>query len=129
MATHLKEVENLLSDMTIANEQHVSKLLPTKPRPVYSMPCPNYISFSNSFLPYIVIFIGTKLINTERITQVDNSLEIRPPYRPLVYCKGTLTEHISGYVDSMKRNSFKIMPSFLKVTTDFLCKLDDNVTQ
>ena len=65
------------------------------------------------------------LTNTEQITQVANSLEIRPPYRPIVSCKGTLTEHISGHVDSILQNFLDKIPSFLKDTTDFLCKLND----
>ena len=65
------------------------------------------------------------LINTEQLNQVANSLEIRPPYRPIVSCKGTLTEHISGHVDSILQNFLDKIPSFLKDTTDFLGKLND----
>ena len=40
METHLKEAENLLKSVTIANKQHVSKLLPTQPIPdiFYALP-------------------------------------------------------------------------------------------
>ena len=65
------------------------------------------------------------LINTEQITQVSISLEIRPPYRPIASCKGTLTEHIPGYVDFISQKCLDKIPSFLKDTTDFLCKLND----
>ena len=65
------------------------------------------------------------LTNTEQITQVANSLDIRPPYRPIVSCKGTLTKHISRHVDSILQNFLDKIPSFLKDTTDFLCKLND----
>ena len=40
MLTHLKEAENRLNSITIANKQHVSKLLPTQPKPglFYALP-------------------------------------------------------------------------------------------
>ena len=56
--------------------------------------------------------LNKTLIGTEQIMQVANSLEIRPPNRPIVSRRGTLTEHISGYVDSILLN--KKIPSFLK---------------
>ena len=64
------------------------------------------------------------LTNTEQITQVANSLDIRTPYRPIVSCNATLTEHISGYVHSILLNVLDKIHSFLKDTTDFLCKLN-----
>ena len=62
---------------------------------------------------------------TIQITQVAKSFEIRPPYRPIVFCKGTLTEHISSHVDSILQNFLDKIPSFHKDTTDFLCELND----
>ena len=126
MHTHLKEAEYLLNNITVANKQVVSKLLPTQPKPglFYALPRLHklkqliYSKYNHSHL------INT-LTNTEQITQVANSLEIRPPYRPIVSCKGTLTEHISGHVDSILQNFLDKIPSFLKDTTDFLYKLND----
>ena len=62
-------------------------------------------------------------MNTEQITQAAISLEIKPPYRPIALCKGTLTEHISRSVDSILQSTLLKIPSFLKDTTDILCKL------
>ena len=62
------------------------------------------------------------LINTEQIAHVASSLAIRPPYRPIVSCKGALTEHISGNVDSILQ--IKKYPA-CTVTTDFLCRQND----
>ena len=45
--------------------------------------------------------LNKSLKYTEQITLVANWLEIRPPVRPIVSHKGTLTEHIGGYVDSI----------------------------
>ena len=40
MQTHLKEAENLLNNVTVANTQVISKLLPTQPKPglFYALP-------------------------------------------------------------------------------------------
>ena len=102
MQTHLNEAKNLLNNITVDNKQVVSQLLPAQPRPglFYALPKLHKLKplisskYNNSHL------INT-LTNTEQITQVANSLEIRPPYRPIVSCKGTLTEHISEHVDSI----------------------------
>ena len=56
METHLKEAENLFSSITIANEQHVSKLLPTQPKPGILYALPNYINLDNPS-PNIIILI------------------------------------------------------------------------
>ena len=126
MQTHLKEAENLLNNITVDNKQVVSKLLPTQPKPglFYALPKLHKLKQLISSKYNHSQLINT-LTNTEQITQVANSLEIRPPYRPIVSCKGTLTEHISGYVDSILLNFLDKIPSLLKDTTDFLCKLND----
>ena len=126
METHLNEAENPLSSITIASKQHVSKLLPTQPKPgiFYALHKLHRLKqlISSEYNHY---HVNKTLINTEQITKVANSHEIRPPYRPIVSCKGTLTEHISGHVDSIFQNFFHKIPCFLKDTTDFLCKLND----
>ena len=126
MQTHLKEAENLLSNVTVANEQVVSKLLPTQPKLglFYALPKLHILKQLISS-KYNHSHLINALSNTEKITQVANSHDIRPPYRPIVSCKGTLTEHISGYVDSILLNVLDKIHSFLKDTTDFICKLND----
>ena len=126
MQTHLKEAENLFDNITVANKEVVSKLLPTQPKPglFYTLPKLHKLKQLISSKYNHSHLINT-LTNTEQITQVANSLDIRPPYRPIVSCKGTLTEHISGHVDSILQNFLDKIPSFLKDTTDFLCKLND----
>ena len=102
MVTHLKEAENLLSSITIANKQHVSKLLPTLPKPgiCYALPKLHILNQLISY-KYSHSHLINALINTEQMTKVANSLEIRPQYRTIASCKGTLTKYISGYVDSI----------------------------
>ena len=126
MQTHLKEAKNLLNSISVADKQVVSKLLSTQHKPglFYALPKLHRLrqlissKYSHSYL------IKT-LINTKQITQVANSQEVRQPYRPIVSCKGTLTEHFSGHVDCILQRFFDKIPSFLKDTTDFLCKLND----
>ena len=129
MQALLKEAENLLNRITVANKQVVSMLLPTLPKPG--------LFYALTKLHRLKQLISSKynhshliktLIDTEQITQVANSLDIRPPYKPIVSCKGILTEHIFGHVDSILQNLLDKIPSFLKDTTDFLCKLND-ITQ
>ena len=126
MQTLLKEAENLLNYITVANKQVVYKLLPTQPEPglFYAIPKRHKLKQLISSMCNHSHLIST-LINTEQITQVANYLDIRPPYRTIVSCKGTFTEHISGLVYSILRNFLDNMPSFLKDTTDFLYKLND----
>ena len=126
MQAHLNEAENLLNNITVANMQVVSKLLPTQSKPglFYALPRLHRLKQLISSKHNHSHLINT-LTNTEQITQVANSLEIRQPYRPIVSCKGTLTEHISGHVDSILQNFLGEIPSFLKDTTDSLCKLND----
>ena len=75
METHLKEAENLLDNITIANKQHVSKLLPTQPK--------QGIFYALNGLHKLQRLISTKynlchlnkvLMNTELITQVANGV-------------------------------------------------------
>ena len=126
MQTHLKEAENLLSSITVANKHVVSKLLPTQPKPgiFYAIPQLHRLKQLISSI-YDHSHLIKTLIDTDQITKVANIHEIRPPYRPTVSCKGTRTEHISGYVDSILQQLFGKIPSYLKGTTDFLCKMND----
>ena len=92
METDLRETVHPLSSITIANKQHVSKLLPTLRKPGIFNALPKLhmleqlISSENNHSHLI-----KTLIDTDQITKVANSLDIRPPYRPIVSCKTTLT--------------------------------------
>ena len=102
METRLKAAENFLSSITTANKDHVSKQLPTQPKPgiFYALPKLHRLKQLISS-KYNHSHLIKTYINTEQIKKVANSLEIRPPSRSIVSCKGTLTEHFSGYVDSI----------------------------
>ena len=57
---------------------------------------------------------------TDIITEA-SKLNTRPPYRPIVSCIGTITEHISGFVDLILQPLLQKITSYLKDTTHFLC--------
>ena len=65
------------------------------------------------------------LINTAQQIDKANCLHIRPPYKPIVSSKRTLTEHISGYVDSILQPLLHNIPSLITDTNDFLIKLNN----
>ena len=125
MEAHHKEVESLLNSITIAIKQHGSKLLPTQPRPrtFYVLPKLHRLMQLIS-TKHIHFHLNMTLIDTEQITPVSKSLEVRP----IVSCKGTLTEHISGHVYAILQHFLNKIPSFLKDTKDLFLKLND-ITQ
>ena len=65
------------------------------------------------------------LINTAQLIDKSNSLNIGPPYRPIVSSKRTLAEHISWYVDSILQTLLHNIPNLITDTNDFLRKLND----
>ena len=65
------------------------------------------------------------LINTAQPIDKANSLNIRPPYRPVVSSKRTLTEHISGYVDFILQPLLHNIHSLITDTNDFFRNLND----
>ena len=121
MQTHLKEAENLLNNITVASKQVVSRPLPTQPRPelFYALPKLHRPKQLISYKYNHHFHLMKALIDTEKITQVVNSHEIRPPYRAIVSCKGTLTEHYFGHVDSILQNILDKIPSFLRTPQIF----------
>lgn len=48
---------------------------------------------------------------------------IIPPGRPIVSPIGMLTEHLSGYIDTLLQPLMCFIPSFIQDTTDFINKL------
>ena len=57
------------------------------------------------------------------IVSLAKTFNIAPPGRPIVSGKGTLTEYISGFIDSILQRLMPHIPSFIQDTTDFLNKL------
>ena len=67
---------------------------------------------------------GNLINNTQLIDKATN-LNIRPPYWTIVSSKRTLTEHISGYVDSILQPLLHNIPSLITETNDFLRKFNN----
>ena len=121
METHNEEAKDI-----IGNRLHISQLFPVKSTPgtFYALPK----------LPKLGHIISIKtnrhmtdgnLINTTQLIDKANNLSIRPPYKPILSSKRTLTEHISGYVDSIPQPLLHNIPSLITDTNDFLRKLND----
>ena len=55
--------------------------------------------------------------------EINTSLPIGYPGRPIVSACSSPTEHISKYVDSLLQPKMKALPSYIKDTTDFINKL------
>ena len=61
--------------------------------------------------------------STSDIIAEANKLNIRPPYRQIVSYICTITEHISGFVDSILQLLLQDIPNYLKDTTHILHSL------
>ena len=123
---HMTEAENLVKTLADSNRQISHDLLPDQLRAgiFYGLPK----------LHKLKLLIHSRLIDNSLNTPVNLSsisdiiteatkLNIRPPYRPIVSCIGTIAEHISGFVDSILQPLLKKIPSYLKDTTHFIRNL------
>ena len=124
--THNEEAKDIISNMSPNNRIHISQLFYVKATPG--------TFYALSKLHKLSHLIPTKanthttdgnLINTTLLIDKATNLNIRPPYRPIVSSKMTLTEHISGYVDSILQPLMHNIPSLITDTNDFLRKLND----
>ena len=123
---HNEEAKDIIGNISSNNRLHISQLFPVKATPgtFYALPKLHKLSHlvstkSNSHMT------DGNLINTTQLIDKANNLNIRPPYRPIVSSKRTLTEHISGYVDSILQPLLHNIPSLITYTNDFLRKLND----
>ena len=119
--THNEEAKDIISYMSPNNWIQFSQLFPVKATPgtFYALQKLHKLSH----------LISTKtnrhttddnLINTKHLIDKATNLNIRPPYRTIVSSKRTLTEHISGYVDSILQPLLHNIPSLITDTNDFL---------
>ena len=124
--THNEEAKDIIGNISSNNRSHISQLFLVKATPgtFYALPKLHKLShlISTNINRYMTY---GKLINTTQLIDKANSLNIRPPYRPIVSSKRTFTEHISVYVDSILQPLLHNIPSLITDTNDFLRKLDD----
>ena len=126
VVTHNEEAKDIIGNISSNNRSHISQLFPVKATPgtFYAIPKLHKLSHLISTNTNRHMTDGN-LINTAQLIDKANSLNIRPPYRPIVSSKRTLTEHISGYVDSILQPLLHNIPSLITDTNDFLRKLND----
>ena len=101
--------------------KHISQLLPVivTPGTFYAIPKLHKLSHLISTKAIRHMTDGN-LINTAQLIDRANSLNIKPPYRPIVSSKRTHTEHIFGYVDSILQPLLHNIPSLITDTNDLL---------
>ena len=120
------EAKNLVETLSDSNRQVIQCLLPDQPLAG--------IFHGLHKLHKLIQLINSRLNDNSLITLVNLSsisdiiaeatkLNIRPPYRPIVSCIGTITEHISGFEDSILQPLLQKIPSCLKDTPHFLRNL------
>ena len=96
--THNEEAKDIIGNISSNNRLHISQQF-------YAFPKLHKLSYLISTNTNNLMTKGN-LINTAQLIDKADSLSIRPTYRPIVSSKWTLTEHISGYVDSILQTSY-----------------------
>ena len=116
------ELNQLLCNVHPQTSSIVSNLIPKDPRPgiFYMLPKIHKLGpmVSRADPPaYQAATTRTKIFDIAR------QHGIVPPSRPIVSSIGMLTEHLSGYIDTLLQPLMCFIPSFIQDTTDFLNKL------
>ena len=101
--------------------RHVSCLLfqhVTNQEIFYTIPKINKLS---SIVKQFFTELGNQLHVNDIIT-LAKDFKIFPPGRPIVFGIGTLTENISGFIDSILQRLMLFIPSYIKDKTEFINK-------
>lgn len=69
--------------------------------------------------------IDTGIFSPRELFNLAKSLNVSPAGRPIVSCIGTLTEYLSGFVDSILNPLLPSLGSYIQDTTHFLRILKD----
>ena len=87
-----EEAKDIIGNISSNNRSHISQLFPVKATPgtFYALAKLHKLSHLISTNTNGHMTDGN-LINTAQLIDKDNSLNIRPPYRPIVSSKRTLT--------------------------------------
>ena len=116
---HVTEAKNHVESLADSNRQIIQGLLPNQPRAGIIQGLPKLHKLSqliNSRLNDNSLNTFVNLSSISDIITEATKLNIRPPYRPVVSCIGTITEHISGFVDSILQPLIQNIRSYLKDT-------------
>ena len=119
MVENNEEAKDIIGNTSSNNWLHISQLFPVKATPgtFYALQKLHKLSHLISTKTNRHMTDGN-LINTTQLIDKANSLNIRPPYRPIAYYSihRTHTEHISGYVDSILKPLLHNIPSLITDT-------------
>ena len=123
---HVTEAEYLVKTLVDSNRQVIHDLLSDQPRAgiFYGLPKLHKLrQLIHSRHNDNSLSTSVNLSSISDIITEATKLNIRPPYRPIVSCIGTITEHISGFVDSILQPLLQRISSYLKDTTHFIRNL------
>ena len=112
---HETEAKNLVKTLADSNRQTIANQ--SRAGIFYGLPKLHKLSqLINSRLNDNSLNTFVNLSSISDIITEATKLNIRPPYRPVVSCIGTITEHISGFVDSILQPLIQKIQSYLKDT-------------
>ncbi|KAJ8018537.1 hypothetical protein HOLleu_43420 [Holothuria leucospilota] len=109
-----KELKSLISQFPQPYRDTLTKLIPDSPEPGIFYLLPKIHKLREK--------IPTNVTDWVTYAKEHN---ISPPGRPIVSCRGTLTEHLSAFVDSFLQPLLPKIRSYIKDTTQFLQKLSE----
>ncbi|KAJ8045213.1 hypothetical protein HOLleu_08171 [Holothuria leucospilota] len=109
-----KELKTLITQFPQPYRDTLTKLIPDSPEPGIFYLLPKIHKLREK--------IPTNVTDWVTYAKEHN---ISPPGRPIVSCRGTLTEHLSAFVDSFLQPLLPKIRSYIKDTTQFLQKLSE----
>ncbi|XP_033116641.1 uncharacterized protein LOC117116665, partial [Anneissia japonica] len=130
--TYKKDCTNMVSKLTNTNiKSKVRALISDEPKAgvIYILPklhkLPKLVGEALVHINQSQSCNADMLSDPTYIYNLARSLNTTPPGRPIISGNSTLTENISGYVDSILNPLLVCIPSFIQDTTHFLKKLND----
>ena len=122
---YIQELKTLINNIEQPHAKtRILPLVPTCPQPGNFYTIPKIHKLSN-----IVKQFFTEQGNQLHVDDINDiitlakDLKIFPPGRPIVSGIGTLTENISGFIDSILQRLMLFIPSYIKDTSEFINKL------
>lgn len=123
-----KELRNLVNTFFSELADKANLYIPPSPTPgtCYKIPKLHKVSkLVEAKLSSVDAPTDTAILSPRKLFNLAKSLKVYPPGRPIVSCIGTLTEHLSGFVDSILNPLLPTLGSYIQETTHFLRILKD----
>ena len=106
--------------------EQVRELIPEKPKPAVFYTIPKLHKLPKLTKEKDPNHTGDLTnLSPKEIVELSKTLNITPPGRPIISGIGTLTEPLSGFIDSILNPYVNSIPSFVQDTTHFLRILSD----